>query len=303
MKLSKLNKLSSKEVLDQISILIVSILVLASIYSLVYISSFSNDYPTNSNISQNKTPYLENIDEDNNSRIFRNRYNKTASERYIKEFYRSDIPFRQEDKADINHSSMIYEVDRFVKGGVRDIHVENAWTLYNKTFEIAREKGWFNYRKAIEDGFDNPYSRDHYVNIEHFRDNESLNPEEPEFLMFRNNSSEEKVLIGVMYMINDVEGEGRQIGGSITKWHYHAYPRTTCYYNGYPVNKTSECPEKYISNKSPEMLHVWFIENKDGVFGTRMSVPQKFVDQGPVKTNKSKFTKEVRSMHSNSKLK
>jgi len=224
-------------------------------------------------------------------------YNKTASERYVKKFFRKDGLWKKEKQVEINHSSMVYEIDRFAMTKIEEVHLKNAWKIYDETYKQVKSRGWFELDKAEKDGFNNPYSIDHYVNLKYYRDNETLNPEKPEFLMFMNNSNGTPQIVGVMFMVNSVNKEGRQVGGSLTKWHYHAYPKKTCFYNGYPVNKSKNCPERYKSDKSPEMMHVWFIENKDGVFGTKMSVPQKSVDAGIKKMNKSQFMKENRQMN------
>lgn len=259
-----------------------------------------NNPNQNSNISNISTSNDSNLGQEvkrSSSGIFDARYNRTASEREIKSYLNGTGEWRDEDKVNLSYTGMIYEIDRFRNAGVKNVHVENAWTLYNRTYEAAEKEGWFNYSKAKKDGFDNPDSPDHYVNVDYFRDNETLNPERPEFLMFRNNSNGTKVLVGVMYMQNDVDAEGRQVGGSITQWHYHAYDQYDCYYNGYAYSRTPDCPDSYYSNVSPEMIHVWFVEHAEGIFATNMYIPKENVNAGPSKLDKSEFVREMRMRH------
>lgn len=278
---------------------LVSLAVILVIIGFVNYNS-ENRANQNSNTSNMPGPSETNLEQEaerTSSGLFDASYNETASERKIAGYINTSGEWKDEDEVNLSYTGMIYEIDRFRDAGVKDVHVENAWTLYNRTYEAAERKGWFNYSKAKEDGFDNPDSPDHYVNVDYFRDNETLNPEKPEFLMFRNNSNGTQVLVGVMFMQNDVDEHGRQIGGSITKWHYHAYDQYDCYYNGYAYSRTADCPESYYSNVSPEMLHVWFVEHKEGIFATNMYVPAEEVNDGPKKLNKSEFVREVRMRH------
>jgi hypothetical protein len=103
-------------------------------------------------------------------------------------------------------------------------------------------------------------------------------------------------LWGVMYMINSVEKEGQQVAGPLTKWHYHTYSDKTCYYNGYPIGgrDLENCPDKYKSYSSPEMVHVWFIDHPEGVFATEMSVGRQAAKSSNDKMTKSEFYEKVK---------
>lgn len=278
--------------------------LMASILLLVAVVGLNNYNLEN---TSDKTPNISNessittnvnqTSQRTSSGLFDASYNETASERKIAGYFNRSGEWQEEDEANLSSTGMIYEIDRFRDAGVKNVHVENAWTLYNRTYEAAERKEWFNYSKAKKDEFNNPDSVDHYVNVDYFRDNETLNPEKPEFLMFRNNSNGTKVLVGVMFMQNDVDAHGRQIGGSITKWHYHVYEQYNCYYNGYTPSRTADCPDSYYSNVSPEMIHVWFVDHVEGVFATNMYVPKEEVDKGPQKMNKSEFIREMRTRY------
>lgn len=267
------------------------------------VQNTSDDIKNNSmNESNNTALNSSNKDinlatQDTSGNLFDESYKEKASERYIKDFIKWDRAWTREKEVELSHNGTIYEVDRYRNKSVTSTQIENAWTLYNKSYEAAKSKNWLNYSKALKDGFRNPHSVDHYVNIEYFRDNQSLVPKKPEFLMYRNNSNGEKVLTGMMYMLNNVSAEGRQIGGTTTKWHFHVYNDYDCYYDGYGNSLVKDCPKKYFSFKTPEMMHVWFVDHREGVFATNMAVPQEDIEEGPHKMNKSEFTMEIRKRY------
>lgn len=245
-----------------------------------------------SNLSNTGESELEHETTDSSAK-FSSNYTDNNSKRYIRNFFKQNITWLEEKNKNINYSRNIYEITRF-KGEIPSKkHIEDAWNLYRSTYESAKNNSWFDYHEAKEDEFNNTYSVDHYVNLDYYRDEATLKPERPEFLIFRNNSEGEKVLAGVMYMLNDVNEEGRQIGGPITKWHYHTYPDSNCYYNGFAASTEDVCPDSYYSKKSPEMLHVWFIDHPGGTFATNMYVPDKALNSGAEMMNKSEFIKKL----------
>jgi len=211
-------------------------------------------------------------------------------QRYVKPLPPLQSEWKLKSEADIKYKRpFIYEVDKHRDENLTERDYKAAWELYNSTYEAARQKNWFDYGEGIENGYRNTYSRTHYVNLEYFHNNGSLNPERPEFLMYRTNSENKKVLTGAMYMKNSVDKAGEQIAGSLTQWHYHTFAREKCYYNGFSISVTDNCPNKYWGSKSPEMIHVWFVDHPEGAFGTQMGVTQEIVNKGPEKLNKSEF--------------
>lgn len=211
-------------------------------------------------------------------------------QRYVRNLRAPESDWKLESEADIKYKRpYIYEVDKHRDEKPTERDYEAAWELYNSTYEAARQKNWFDYGEGIENGYKNTYSRTHYVNLEIFHNNGSLNPERPEFLMYRTNGENKKVLTGVMYMKNSVDKAGEQIAGSLTQWHYHTFSREKCYYNGFSISVTDNCPNRYWGSKSPEMIHVWFVDHPEGAFGTQMGVTQEIVNKGPEKLNKSDF--------------
>ena len=79
-----------------------------------------------------------------------------------------------------------------------------------------------------------------------------------------------------MFMV-PMEVEGQQIGGPLTVWHYHLWSGPTCIVKGrigMGRAKKGKCKEGEPSQKSPEMLHVWFVDHPDGRFASGMSLPE-----------------------------
>jgi hypothetical protein len=120
----------------------------------------------------------------------------------------------------------------------------------------------------------------HYVNAAYFTDADILRPDHVQSLIYYN-SSRGPVLIGAMYIMPRLGVRGPQIGGSLTTWHKHdqlcidkatavivAFAHDTSS-NG--NDKSGTCPRGSSNGSTPEMLHVWLIDNPDGPFGSDMA--------------------------------
>lgn len=245
-------------------------------------------------LNETKTPKNTLIENENlYNTLNKSNMSQKYSERHIRELRSNNDTWKEENNSKINYTYKMYEVTRFNRKVPSRHQIDRAWRLYNRTFEFAKRNELFEYENARNQGFKNKFSSTHFVNIGHYRDNSTLDPNEPEFLIYKNNSDNERMLAGVMYMQNGVKNQGKQVGGPLTLWHYHTYPEKRCFYTGYAESKIENCPEKYISDVSPEMLHVWFIEKEGGVFETKMYVPNgKSLE--PRKLSKSEFVKKYR---------
>jgi hypothetical protein len=168
----------------------------------------------------------------------------------------------------------MYELTQFPDKEPTAEQQRNAQELLEKTFAAVKARGWLNKEQALKDGYQNMYQdKIHYYKEEFLYDDEVLNPERPEFLMFYPTQHGE-LLMGVMF--GSVE-RGPQIGGPLTLWHYHI-EKGICYRNGHlpigEVNEKGECAEGVTSKHSPEMLHMWFFDHPDGRFATRMRLSE-----------------------------
>jgi hypothetical protein len=120
----------------------------------------------------------------------------------------------------------------------------------------------------------------HYVNQAYFTDADVLRPDHVQSLIYFN-SSRGPVLIGAMYIMPRLGMPGPQIGGSLTAWHKHdnlCFDRTTGVIVAFThdgsantTEKSGTCPPGSSNRSTPEMLHVWLIENPDGPFGSDMA--------------------------------
>lgn len=120
----------------------------------------------------------------------------------------------------------------------------------------------------------------HFVNSAYMIDADILRPEHVQSLIYFN-SSHGPMLIGAMYMMPNRGMTGPQIGGSLTVWHQHAnicFDNTTnmavafthsAFFDG--SGKSGSCPPGSNTHRTPEMLHVWMIDNPDGPFASDMA--------------------------------
>jgi hypothetical protein len=81
------------------------------------------------------------------------------------------------------------------------------------------------------------------------------------------------VLVGAMYMMPRVGVPGPQVGGALTRWHAHS---DLCFATATGVivgrlGVDGACPADSVNFPTPEMLHVWLVENPEGPFGEDMS--------------------------------
>jgi hypothetical protein len=119
----------------------------------------------------------------------------------------------------------------------------------------------------------------HYVNRAYMTDAYILDPQHIQSLIYFN-GKQGPVLIGAMYIMPRRSEDGPQVGGSLTVWHQHA---NICFddvtgiavaftHSGFFDNggKSGSCPKGSSVTRTPQMLHVWLIDNPDGPFATTM---------------------------------
>jgi hypothetical protein len=114
----------------------------------------------------------------------------------------------------------------------------------------------------------------HLVNVAYVEDGAVLDPAKPEMIML----DREGKVAALMFLAADNTAKGPQIGGPTTVWHFHPWPdgREQCMYpHGllpyYPADGV--CPEGFLmTDRTPEMIHVWMREHPDGPFATDMAV-------------------------------
>jgi hypothetical protein len=121
----------------------------------------------------------------------------------------------------------------------------------------------------------------HFLHPTYVFDADILRPEHVESLIYFN-SERGPVLIGAMYMMPLPYVAGPQIGGSLTTWHHHEdlcgertmivaqVGRGPVVVPGLP--RVAACPEGSQLQVTPDMLHVWIVDNPKGPFDTDMDL-------------------------------
>lgn len=116
---------------------------------------------------------------------------------------------------------------------------------------------------------------EHVYNPEYMTDGRILDPERPESLVYyMDHVRAEKKLVCIMYMMPPGQ-HGPQIGGPLTRWHYHFRVGFCSDKNGIPRVKSvsyPQCPPG-LTATTPEMMHVWLVDNPYGVFSHMMALP------------------------------
>lgn len=182
------------------------------------------------------------------------------------------------DPERIEHMEM-YEVTRYPRRRQPDPEQQAAADeLVRRVRAAADAHGWHDFETARAAGWQ-PMAGDdaHYVNRALLRDGRVLDPERPEFLMFYDSGPGEdatKVLVGAMFLVEAPDAEGPQIGGPLTRWHFHIWREPRCLLDGLVVlgaaDAEGRCAEGVAGRRSPEMLHVWLIDHPEGPFATKM---------------------------------
>ena len=207
------------------------------------------------------------------------------SERYARKFLplepawvrESDIPERPQTSP----AMVIWEVsetdpNREPTSQERDA----AEALVARCYEVAERRGWFRFERGLADGYRLMQGdRRHYVNEAYLFDDSVLDCERPEFLMYYG-TPEGKLLAGLMFYAPGQLERGPQIGGPLTIWHYHVWFRSKCLRGGLLLagDGRNGCRDGDPHHRSPEMLHVWFLDHPDGQFATTMWLDRESLD-------------------------
>lgn len=124
----------------------------------------------------------------------------------------------------------------------------------------------------------------HIGNPDLYLDGVDLDPGRPEWLMYWTDGSQWK-LVGVMFLV-PLGHRGPQPFGPTFFWHYHHWDRSCMNDAGFPLSYATErsqimfeqtrdpsigCTAGRRLPKTPEMLHVWTVDNPEGAWGQDMS--------------------------------
>jgi hypothetical protein len=206
---------------------------------------------------------------------------------YISEYGGSERSWRPEEVLDaksLKRPMVTIEVTRFAGQEKPTPEQQRAADeLVRRTLQAAKERGWFEFEQAGKDDFQLMHADPiHHGNMDYILDDAVLDPEKPEFLLYYDTAKGKK-LAGVMYLVSKPDERGPQVGGPLTIWHYHAWQKAKCLLNGMVVvtepSADGSCMVGEPSNRSPEMMHVWFLDHPNGPFSTKMSLPPELLKQ------------------------
>ncbi|MEE2672739.1 MAG: hypothetical protein VX466_03025 [Myxococcota bacterium] len=170
---------------------------------------------------------------------------------------------------------VIYEVTSYPEGSRPSAEQNRASEdLVERCFEAAKRHGWFQFKNALDQGYALLFGdRRHYVKPEYVFDEVSLDCDRPEFLMYYD-TPDGKGLAGVMFYVERPTAWGPQIGGPLTVWHYHVWAPIQCLQGEMllvgAADEQGRCRKGVPMQRSPEMLHVWFIDRPKGPFTSSM---------------------------------
>ena len=150
-----------------------------------------------------------------------------------------------------------------------------AEDFYRQSLVAALKHGWFDFDTAMAQGFQTDrINRTHFPNLEYMFDDVLLDPERPEWLVYHD-SPDGKVLMALMFFTRELEEVGPTPAGPLALWHYHPYQKVRCAVKGLwtvgDADAEGNCAEGIPVTKTPEMLHVWFIDHPLGRF-TEMKI-------------------------------
>jgi hypothetical protein len=121
----------------------------------------------------------------------------------------------------------------------------------------------------------------HFVNPAYLTNADVLRPDHVQSLIYYN-TKRGPVLIGAMYIMPGLGVAGPEIGGPLTSWHHHdnlCFDRVTGQIVAFAHSGTSDtnekdksgvCPRGSSNHSTPEMLHVWVVDNPNGPFDADM---------------------------------
>jgi len=105
----------------------------------------------------------------------------------------------------------------------------------------------------------------HMDNKKFKNDGRVLDPERPETLVYSIEGGR-ATMLGVVFVMERAGRAGPEPGGPITRWHAHKICLTLLPPGFGIVTPFGTCPALSVNVTSPEMMHVWVIDNPSGAF-------------------------------------
>jgi hypothetical protein len=178
---------------------------------------------------------------------------------------------------------VIYEVTTYPEDAQpTEEQARAARDLVDRCFEAARRHRWFQFKNGLDQGYGLLFGdRRHYANRKHIYDGVILDCDRPEFLMYYD-TPEGKALAGLMFYVDTPTARGPQFAGPLSVWHYHVWAPIQCMEREMLLVGTADedgrCEKGVPMHRSPEMIHVWFIDRARGPFATSMYLEDEEID-------------------------
>jgi hypothetical protein len=96
-------------------------------------------------------------------------------------------------------------------------------------------------------------------------DRRVLDPQRPETLVYAIDG-DRATLLGVVFVMETAGVAAPEPGGPITRWHAHNVCLTAVPPGFGIVSPFGGCPALSVNITTPEMMHVWVVDNPDGPF-------------------------------------
>ena len=176
-------------------------------------------------------------------------------------------------------------------GGVPGVTPEEQARAENLVaITLIRLPQWSDPATAVAAGFhsigDAVTGFEHYVQWDWINDEDFLNPDHPESLVYSPQPDGSKKLVSAMYMLPDTVGLDQvpDIGGALTQWHIHD---NLCFTTD-PIapqvvgltDAQGGCPASLQKFRPAPMIHVWITPNKCGPFSALEGVGAGQVAEG-----------------------
>ncbi|MEP6624081.1 MAG: hypothetical protein ABJC79_06545 [Acidimicrobiia bacterium] len=156
--------------------------------------------------------------------------------------------------------------------GVSPTEQARAEALLKRTVE--RLPAWADRRHALASGFfsigDESRGYEHLVNLVYMNDQEVLNPDRPESLLYRVGPNGAHELVAAMYFLlpGTTFASVPDLGGRLTQFHIHGLlclkPGSL---HGAQIRSDGSCPPGTSRPKDRvPMIHVWIVPNRCGPF-------------------------------------
>ena len=122
---------------------------------------------------------------------------------------------------------------------------------------------------ALADGYQHSFKATgtdvHLDHPLHKIDGRTLDPNRPEQLVYAIEGGR-ATLLGVVYVVETAGRPGPEPGGPITRWHAHNACVALAPIGLGVVSPYGNCPAFSLAIGTPEMMHVWTVENPGGPF-------------------------------------